>query len=480
MNKLGVIGGIGQGVMQGLQFVRQLDADKRSDQALQNQNQELQMRQQAHGYAVAEQDRKGRMLKGYQEIMANPDLTDMERYNKFANEYGKDMTPDEHMAIKKTVEPMIQTFGTDALNRAIATKDLSGIQKVLDLRAPGGKVAFDENGKNLIVSTPDARKTSLDFGGFATAYSLNGWSDQQAAKAKAALDARKAEAEIGRINEQAGYYSRSPQDKFSFGVGGTGTGKGGKKESDPAEMFSADYFLERFGVGKDSDKEIRARGDNAYGYYQMLHKSNPAIFSTVDGNERAFRLARDIDNGTVQREVKFDPSTMRWIRYVTDTQGGRYQLDPGAIEPREYKGPDGKPALEPSVIEQSEISALQNLAKSKPEQYRLAMQLSQAKELTTEELLAASEGKPITSGGKSASISPMLANTALMIRRRGVEQPKRITSPGGIPRKSLPDTSGYGAGGSKGNSLVGEMFDENIADPVAKFFKDSAAKARAE
>ena len=480
MANLGVTGGIGAGIMQGLQFMRQREGDARQEQALANQTELLGMQKQLHGYAVAEQDRKGRMLKGYQEVMANPDLTDMERYSKFANEYGKDMTPDEHLAIKKTVEPMIQTFGTDALNRAIKAKDLSGIQMVLDIRAPGGRVAFGDDGKTLVVSTPDARKTSLDFDGFATAYSLNDWSNQQAAKAKAALDARKTEAEINLKNEHAGFYSRSPQDKLSLGIGGVGGGKGGKKDSDPAEMFSADYFLERFGVGKDSDKELRARGDNAYGYYQMLHKSNPAIFSTVDGNERAFRLARDIDNGTVQREVKFDPSTMRWIRYVTDTQGGRYQLDPGAIEPREYKGPDGKPALEPSVIEQSEVSALQNLAKSKPDQYRLAMQLSQAKELTNDELLAASEGKPITSGGKEATISPMLANTALMIRRRGVEQPKRITTPGGIPRKPLPDTSGYGAGGSKGTSLAGEVFDEYVADPVAKFFKDSAAKARAE
>ena len=37
-----------------------------------------------------------------------------------------------------------------------------------------------------------------------------------------------------------------------------------------------------------------------------------------------------------------------------------------------------------------------------------------------------------------------------------------------------------GAGGSKGTSLAGEVFDEYVADPVAKFFKDSAAKARAE
>lgn len=489
MNKLGIIGGIGQGVMQGLQFMRQLDADKRADQALQNQNEILGMRRDVHREKMGEFNRANeerqrtdllntlstRIDDVYKDLPAHERkqmLLDM------GSGMGQ-MKPADIEMVTKARDALVDKFGETAVT-ALAAGNVGPMQSVLktqniDLQAD------PKTGKYLVKLPGATEPVSLDQKGIFGMDVLSGYRSRKAALEKAALEARKTEAEIGRINEQAGYYSRIPQDKVSLGIGGAGgTGKGGKKDTDPADMFSADYFLERFGVGKDSDKELRARGDNAYGYYQMLHKSNPAIFSTVDGNERAFRLARDIDNGTVQREVKFDPSTMRWIRYVTDTQGGRYQLDPGAIEPREYKGPDGKPALEPSVIEQSEVSALQNLAKSKPDQYRLAMQLSQAKELTNDELLAASEGKPITSGGKEATISPMLANTALMIRRRGVEQPKRITTPGGIPRKPLPDTSGYGAGGSKGTSLAGEVFDEYVADPVAKFFKDSAARARAE
>lgn len=489
MNKLGMIGGIGQGVMQGLQFMRQLDADKRADQALQNQSEFLGMQKDVHrekmgefNRANEERQRTNTLNTLHTSIQANygdrPDYERAEMFRKYGVEMGQ-LKPAELEAATKVRDGLMQAAGPEAYQSMIAG-DLAPMKKLLG--AKGYDLQSDAKTGNFLLRMPGSDTVqSINKEGLLQLDAMASYRDQLAARAKAALDARKTEAEIGRINEQAGYYSRIPQDKVSLGIGGAGeAGKGGKKDTDPADMFSADYFLERFGVGKDSDKELRARGDNAYGYYQMLHKSNPAIFSTVDGNERAFRLARDIDNGTVQREVKFDPSTMRWIRYVTDTQGGRYQLDPGAIEPREYKGPDGKPALEPSVIEQSEVSALQNLAKSKPDQYRLAMQLSQAKELTNDELLAASEGKPITSGGKEATISPMLANTALMIRRRGVEQPKRITTPGGIPRKPLPDTSGYGAGGSKGTSLAGEAFDEYIADPVVKFFKDSAAKARAE
>jgi len=489
MNKLGMIGGIGQGVMQGLQFMRQLDADKRADQALQNQSEFLGMQKDVHREKMGEFNRANeerqrtdllntlstRIDDVYKDLPAHERkqmLLDM------GSGMGQ-MKPADIEMVTKARDALVDKFGETAVT-ALAAGNVGPMQSVLktqniDLQAD------PKTGKYLVKLPGATEPVSLDQKGIFGMDVLSGYRKRKMDLEKAALDARKTEAEIKLKEERANYYGRMPQDKISLGIGGTGgTGKGRKKDTDPADMFSADYFLERFGVGKDSDKELRARGDNAYGYYQMLHKSNPAIFSTVDGNERAFRLARDIDNGTVQREVKFDPSTMRWIRYVTDTQGGRYQLDPGAIEPREYKGPDGKPALEPSVIEQSEVSALQNLAKSKPDQYRLAMQLSQAKELTNDELLAASEGKPITSGGKEATISPMMANTALMIRRRGVEQPKRITTPGGIPRKPLPDTSGYGAGGSKGTSLAGEVFDEYVADPVAKFFKDSAARARAE
>ena len=488
MNKLGMIGGIGQGVMQGLQFMRQLDADKRADQALQNQSEFLGMQKDVHREKMGEFNRANEERQRTDLLNTlstridevHKDLPAHER-KQMLLEMGTamgQMKPADIEMVTKARDALVDKFGETAVT-ALAAGNIGPMQSALKTQNIDFQ-ADPKTGKYLVKLPGATEPVALDQKGVFGMDFLSGYRSRKAALEKAALEARKTEAEIGRINEQAGYYSRIPQDKVSLGIGGTGgAGKGGKKESDPAEMFSADYFLERFGVGKDSDKELRARGDNAYGYYQMLHKSNPSIFSTVDGNERAFRLARDIDNGTVQREVKFDPSTMRWIRYVTDSQGGRYQLDPGAIEPRKYKGPDGKP-LEPSVIEQSEVSALQNLAKSKPDQYRLAMQLSQAKELTNDELLAASEGKPITSGGKEATISPMLANTALMIRRRGVEQPKRITTPGGIPRKPLPDTSGYGAGGSKGTSLAGEVFDEYVADPVAKFFKDSAAKARAE
>lgn len=472
----GVAAGIGQGIMQGLNFNRQMDADKRSQQTLDNQTALVEMKKQDQAFKVAEQDRKGRITKGFQEVMAEPGLSDAERYSKFATSYAKDMTPDEHLAIKKVIDPMVDIFGKEAIDQAVFGKDLAGVQKAVNMRFPGATTAFSSDGSKLLVTTPDARSTEFAWGDFAKTYGIKSYLDAQDAKSKAALDARKTEAETKRLIADAGRLDRMPQEL----IGGAGYGKDGKQPPDPSALFSADNYLERFGVGKDTDQATRATGDKGYGYYLMLHKANPGVFNTVDGNEMAFGLSRDIMNGNVQRDTKFDPSTMSWIRYVTDTQGGRYKLDRSSIDPRKLRGPDGKPAIEPSVIEQEEVSALKQYSASRPDKYRLAASLAQAKELTTEELIAAANGQPVMSGKRSANLSPDLANVALMIRRRGMEAPSKPRfTPGGVKR-ALPDTSGYGPGGSKGTSLAGEAFDKYIADPIGGFFKESARKAREE
>ena len=70
MANLGVTGGIGAGIMQGLQFMRQREGDARQEQALQNQSAMVDIHKQDQAFKMQEQDRKGRMLKGYQTIMA--------------------------------------------------------------------------------------------------------------------------------------------------------------------------------------------------------------------------------------------------------------------------------------------------------------------------------------------------------------------------------------------------------------------------
>ena len=57
MANLGVTGGIGAGIMQGLQFMRQREGDARQEQALANQTELLGMQKQLHGEKMGELNR---------------------------------------------------------------------------------------------------------------------------------------------------------------------------------------------------------------------------------------------------------------------------------------------------------------------------------------------------------------------------------------------------------------------------------------
>ena len=57
MANFGVTGGIGAGIMQGLQFMRQREGDARQEQALANQTELLRMQKQLHGEKMGELNR---------------------------------------------------------------------------------------------------------------------------------------------------------------------------------------------------------------------------------------------------------------------------------------------------------------------------------------------------------------------------------------------------------------------------------------
>ena len=124
MNKLGMIGGIGQGVMQGLQFMRQLDADKRADQALQNQNEILGMQRDVHrekmgefNRANEERQRTNTLNTLHTSIQANygdrPDYERAEMFRKYGVEMGQ-FKPAELEAATKVRDGLMQAAGPEA------------------------------------------------------------------------------------------------------------------------------------------------------------------------------------------------------------------------------------------------------------------------------------------------------------------------------------------------------------------------------
>ncbi len=336
-----IAGGIGAGILGGLQFMRQREADARQDQALQNQNQILQMQQQEHGYKVAEQDRKGKMLQGYQKVMAEPGLTDMERYTKFSNEYGQFMTPAEHLEIRKATDPMVQAFGSDALNKAIYSRDLSDLQKVADMRAPGSKIAFSEDGKNLIVSTPDAKQSTMDFNGLAAAYSLRDWQKDQAAKSKSALETRKTEAEIDNIKSKTELNGRLPQDRYGLGLGigvGRGGGSGGSKNKDgfPFDYKDAEAVAP---THPDTGKADPQKVANLFANAQSMYALNPAL---RDQPAVFMQIGAGLERGDYKPEPIYDPATNTYFKGVKYGDGAVRIGSESDIDPDKFYG--DKPA----------------------------------------------------------------------------------------------------------------------------------------
>lgn len=481
MANLGVTGGIGAGIMQGLQFMRQREGDARQEQALQNQSAMVDIHKQDQAFKVQEQDRKGRMLKGYQTIMADPDLSDAERYSKFAREHAKDMTPDEHMAVKKVVEPMVQAFGTDAIHRAVNARDLSGIEKVLSIRAPGSKAAFSGDGKRLVVSTPDARQTDYDWSGFATAHGLYGYLDQQKAQAKSALDTRKTEAEITKITSEANKNDRLPQ--LNLGAGARGAG--GKEEKGDSGFPFDTKDLEAVtpidpATSKTDPQKLANIGANA----ESILRLNVPLQKSP---RNALSIAAALEKGELKPEAIYDPATNTYFKGVKFGSGAVRIASESDIDPDQFHG--NKPGTTSVRLAADKAWLPQYLGTLKDLKQRASLEAAIKADTPQGQ---ADRNKIIEAYDKFQSSGvevPLFLRQQYNALRTGdrlkvAPAEKKPAAPrfapGGIGRKPLPDTSGYGAGGTKGTSLAGEAFDGYIADPVVGFFKDSAAKARAE
>lgn len=481
MANLGVTGGIGAGIMQGLQFMRQREGDARQEQALQNQSAMVDIHKQDQAFKMQEQDRKGRMLKGYQTIMADPDLSDAERYSKFAREHAKDMTPDEHMAVKKVVEPMVQAFGTDAIHRAVNARDLSGIEKVLSIRAPGSKAAFSGDGKRLVVSTPDARQTDYDWSGFATAHGLYGYLDQQKAQAKSALDTRKTEAEITKITSEANKNDRLPQ--LNLGAGARGAG--GKEEKGDSGFPFDTKDLEAVtpidpATSKTDPQKLANIGANA----ESILRLNVPLQKSP---RNALSIAAALEKGEMKPEAIYDPATNTYFKGVKFGSGAVRIASESDIDPDQFHG--NKPGTTSVRLAADKAWLPQYLGTLKDLKQRASLEAAikaDTPQGQADRNRIIEDYNRIQAEGREIPLFLRQQYNALRTgdRLKAAPAEKKPAAPrfapGGIGRKPLPDTSGYGAGGTKGTSLAGEAFDGYIADPVVGFFKDSAAKARAE
>lgn len=203
-----VLGGIGQGLMQGVGFIqqrRQMDENKAlREQQLEMQRQQLQMNQDLHNERmgqlnIAADERKrvdalGKLRMGIEENYA--DLPDYQREQMFIDNGLKTslIKPDELAAAKKGYDGMVKVAGADAFDAAVQRGDVEPLRQVFKSKGLGD-VSLDGNE---FVITTGGKSSRIDRRGLMQMSLMSGAYERELQRQKAAAEAMKGQAEVSK------------------------------------------------------------------------------------------------------------------------------------------------------------------------------------------------------------------------------------------------------------------------------------------
>lgn len=380
MNKLGMIGGIGQGVMQGLQFMRQLDADKRADQALQNQNEILGMQRDVHREKMGEFNRANeeRQRTDLLNTLSTriddvyKDLPAHERKQMLLDMGAGmgQMKPADIEMVTKARDALVDKFGETAVT-ALAAGNIGPMQSVLktqniDLQAD------PKTGKYLVKLPGATEPVALDQKGVFGMDFLSGYRSRKAALEKAALEARKTEAEIENIKSKTDLNGRLPQDRFSLSAKGAGAGGAGKEPKPYDPIGTLEDFNKAIGNDPTTNQPYNW-APTALQHYQQILDANPEIAASKQGGQYALNMAQALGKGDAKAVPEIDKNGN--INLVASWGGSRKVNLQKNIDPSDLslvQGVGGSQIVKPEEWVQAQGNAVQAYAKSRPDEYRLA------------------------------------------------------------------------------------------------------------
>ena len=337
----GVAAGIGQGVMQGLGFLRQMDADKRSQQMLENQSEVLGMQKDIHREKMGEITRQNEDRVRTENLSTlktgiesnYQDRTEAERAEMF-RKYGAEtglFKPADLEAATKVRDGMVKMAGPDAY-RALISGNITPMQKMLATK--GYNLQADaKSGKYMLTVPGGGAPQVIDKEGLVQLDEMATYRDQENAKAKLDLERRKTLAEIDNKNADTRLKDRLPQDRIG-GAGGAGGGRGaGGKEPKPFGLDIND--IEKFApldptTGKPDPQKVISIASNAESIFNL----NPAI--REKSPYAAYQIAAGIEKGDIKPELLRDPATNSYykaVKYGSGTVriGGEMEADPDAF-----------------------------------------------------------------------------------------------------------------------------------------------------
>ena len=404
MANLGVTGGIGAGIMQGLQFMRQREGDARQEQALANQTELLNMQKQIHGEKMGQINRanaevqraetldtlKGSIEANYQD---RPDYERAEMFRKYGAEMGQ-FKPADLDAATKVRDGLLQVAGPEAY-QSLLRGDIDPMRKLLGAR--GYDLQSDPKGGKFLIKMPGADAAeAIDKEGLLQLDAMATYRDRLAAKAKADLDARKTLADIRLKEADANLKDRLPQERVAGS--GAGSGKGGK---DP-KAYDPIGTLEDFNKAIGNDPQTSqpyAWAPTALQHYQQITDANPSLAGTKQGGQYALNLAMALGRGDAKAAPEIDANGNTKLIATWPGAGGQsprkavLQDNIDMSDPSMAQGVGGNQIVQPAEWVKVQTNAIQNYARMRPDEYKLVAPIA-ADDAKLARLAAAAESDP--------------------------------------------------------------------------------------
>ena len=398
MSGLAILGGIGQGLMQGSPFVanerHRKEQGARQDEAMQMQRDMHTAKMDEVARLKQEQETTDWMGEQYRAIYARDDLDEYGKATEYAKTILPRAKPEQIDLARKTSEALYQQLGVKGVD-ALARGDISTLQRLADAKAPGTQVIFKDG--VISVSKPDGSVSQIDRGGLISMLELSKASETLASRDAATIDREAKLAKIQADRALAGYRDRSPQARIGGGSGSRSGARSGAGTGAADKPFDAIGSLKDYTdafKGEDLGEE-GAGWDKARGleYFGRIRTNNPQLMNSEAGQLIALTASRELAKGN----GRLAPTIGRDGGLAISAQVGPnlYTIESGVSEARlmQMTGLDGKPlAAGPEDVGKMYLEAIQNAAQQEPEAFNAAVVASRTPEVMQKARDAAARG----------------------------------------------------------------------------------------
>lgn len=415
MSLLNILGGVGQGVQQGVGFMQQKKMQDEQLKLAQDRNTMLadqaKRAQAEFDQKQAEQQRVDELSKMRTSIYQNyPDANPYQRERMFVDEAVKanKFRGDELLTAHNNVQKLKATVGGDAY-RQMLTGNIKPLQSLLGER--GISVDFTPDGKNLQLwqagnardAAGNLQPTVVPFDGI---LQMDGMSEAYRAaveQRKAGMDALKTRAEIGKINAEARRADRQYQDEVIQNEDGSvtvvpgggrrssGAGKGGsKQDAAPLGTFERmgfkdqkgmlEYVMEGIGddglsfVGADGEQKVVPKVEAATAIEQeldLLVSANtnlpPSMLRNMARDMVIARQGGQLAEGQYVPTPVLNKETGKWETAIRSKDKVVATVPAAVVEPTEQQRAEQESAWAREMVDSGMATELTQTLQKNPE-----------------------------------------------------------------------------------------------------------------